>query len=148
MTRYSGNSCNQEAGHQFYRHFQEFHWWIQRQSTWSFDNPKNNQNRENLYQNRGNRDNPKMLQNIRTARKTPEYGPVFYRIGTDNFHIQAYEDRIREYTGSYSGVFHAVSSSVWIFISFCLRRFRRKLYEVIWNNLDFLLQQCVLQTKD
>ena len=42
-----------------------------------------------------------------TARNTPEYGPVFYRIGTD-FHIQAYEDRIREYTGSYSGVFHAV----------------------------------------
>ena len=47
-----------------------------------------------------------------TARKTPECGPGFYRIGTDYFHIEAYEDRIREYTGSYSGVFHAVSISL------------------------------------
>ena len=34
-----------------------------------------------------------------TQRKnTPEYAPVFYRIGTDYFHILTYEDRIRKYT--------------------------------------------------
>ena len=35
-----------------------------------------------------------------TAQKTPEYDPAFYRIGTDCFHIQAYEDHIQENTGS------------------------------------------------
>ena len=40
--------------------------------------------------------------------KTPEYVPVYFRIWTDYFHIKAYNDRIREYTGSYSGVFWAV----------------------------------------
>ena len=37
--------------------------------------------------------------------KTPEYCPVFYRIGN---RLLTQEDRIREYTGSYSGYLQAV----------------------------------------
>ena len=43
-----------------------------------------------------------------TAQKKPNYCPVFYRIGTDYFYIQTYEDRIREYTGSVFRRFYTV----------------------------------------
>ena len=48
-----------------------------------------------------------------TAQKTPEYDPVFYRIGTGYFHKQAYEDHIQENTGSYSGVFRVVKVRIY-----------------------------------
>ena len=45
-----------------------------------------------------------MLEDI-SAQNTSDYVIVFYRIGTDDLHIWAYEDHIREYMRSYTCVF-------------------------------------------